>query len=77
MNEDDLSSAVGQNMSYHTNFILLEYIKWDMESLNPEFALYGTQNKCAKTDTDFFSISEVCTMGVTFFFTKDLFTWEY
>ena len=36
-----------------------------MDSLNPEFALYGRTNKCAGTDTVFFSISEVCTRGVT------------
>ena len=36
-----------------------------MESLNPEFALYGRTNKCARTDSVFFPISEVCTRGVT------------
>ena len=44
---------------------LLEYIKWDMDSLSLEFALYGSKNKCARTDTVFFPISQVCTRGVT------------
>ena len=37
----------------------------DMESLNPEFALYGSRNKCARTDTVSFPISEVCTRRMT------------
>ena len=36
-----------------------------MESLNPEFALNDIKNKCARTDTIFFPISQVCTRGVT------------
>ena len=36
-----------------------------MESLNPEFALYDSKNKCARTDIVFFTISEVGTRGVT------------
>ena len=30
-----------------------------MESLNPEFALYGNKNEATRTDTVFFPISEV------------------
>ena len=37
-----------------------------MDSLNPEFALYEHNNECARTDTVFFPISQVCTRGVTF-----------
>ena len=36
-----------------------------MESVNPKFALYGSKNKCYRTDTVFLQISQVCTMGVT------------
>ena len=36
-----------------------------MESLRPEFALYGSKNKCARTDTALFPISQICTRGVT------------
>ena len=36
-----------------------------MESLNPEFALYGSKTKCARTDTVSFPLLEVCTRGVT------------
>ena len=36
-----------------------------MESLRPEFAHYASKNKCARTDTAFFPISQVCTRGVT------------
>ena len=31
-----------------------------MESVNTELALYCSKNECAKTDTVFLSISEVC-----------------
>ena len=31
-----------------------------MESLYTELALYGRTNKCARTDTVFLPISEVC-----------------
>ena len=31
-----------------------------MESIYAELALYGSKNECAKTDTVFLSISEVC-----------------
>ena len=40
-------------------------IKGDMESTNPEFALYGNKNRCERTDTVFFPISQICTKGVT------------
>ena len=32
-----------------------------MESLNPEVALYGRQNRCARTDTVFYPIFEIHT----------------
>ena len=35
-----------------------------MDSINPEFALYGSKNKGARTDTVFFPMSEVGTRGV-------------
>ena len=44
---------------------LLWYIRVDMESICPEFALYDSKNECARTDTVFFHKSEVCTRGVT------------
>ena len=31
-----------------------------MESIYTELALYGSKNECAKTDTVFLPISEVC-----------------
>ena len=31
-----------------------------MESINTELALYGSKNECARTDTVFLPISEVC-----------------
>ena len=31
-----------------------------MESMYSELALYGSKNECARTDSVFFSISEVC-----------------
>ena len=38
-----------------------------MESLNPEFALYGSKNKCARTNTAFFPTSQASTRGVTLY----------
>ena len=46
-----------------SHIYLLEYIKGDMETLNPEFALYGRKNLSARTDTFFFPLSEVHTRG--------------
>ena len=40
-------------------------LQGDMESLNPEFSLYGRKNKCCVTNTVFFPISQVCTWWVT------------
>ena len=34
-------------------------------SIYPELALYISKNECARTDTVLFSISQVCTRGVT------------
>ena len=31
-----------------------------METIHPELALYGSKNVCARTNTVFFPISEVC-----------------
>ena len=39
---------------------LLEYLMGVMESIYTELALYGSTNKCARTDTVFLPISEVC-----------------
>ena len=44
---------------------LLNYINGDMESLNPQFALYGSNNECARTDTSFLPLTEVITRAVT------------
>ena len=46
--------------------LLLEDIKGDMESLNPEFALHGSKNESTRTDTVFFPLSEVCKNVVSF-----------
>ena len=35
------------------------------KGIYPELALYGSKNECARTDTVFFPISQVCTRGVT------------
>ena len=43
----------------------LGYIRVDMESIYPEFALYGDTNERARTDTVFFPISQVCPRGVS------------
>ena len=39
----------------------------DIKSIYPKLALSGGKNECAVTDTVFFSISQVCTRGVTLF----------
>ena len=39
--------------------LLIEYLRGDMESIYPELALCGSKNECARTDTVFFTISEV------------------
>ena len=36
-----------------------------MESIYPEFALYGSKNENARTDTVFSPLSQVCNRGVT------------
>ena len=38
-----------------------------METIYPEFALYGDTNERAKTDTVFFPISQVCPRGVSLY----------
>ena len=35
----------------------------DMERLIPDFALYGSRDKWARTDTVFFPIFDVCIVG--------------
>ena len=37
-----------------------------MESIHTELALYGSQNACARTDTVFLPIAEVCDGTVSF-----------
>ena len=44
---------------------LLGYIRGDIKSIYLELALDGSNNKCARTDTVFLPISQVCTRGVT------------
>ena len=39
--------------------LLLEFIREDMESLDPDFSLFGSKTLCARTDTVFFPLSEV------------------
>ena len=41
------------------------YSRGDIMSIYPKLALYSSKNKCARTDTVFFPISQVCTRGVT------------
>ena len=60
----------GQDMPYHTKFSFISELTFrghqvDMDGLNPEFALYGFKNECARTDTIFFPLSEVSTRAVT------------
>ena len=38
---------------------MLELNKGDMESLNPEFAVYWSKNEATRIDTVFFLLSEV------------------
>ena len=45
--------------------LLLEYIKFDMETLNPGLALCVSKNMGARTDTVFFPMYGVCTREVT------------
>ena len=40
-------------------------IRGDIRSIQPELALYGSNNRCARTDTVLLPISQVCTRGVT------------
>ena len=60
-----------QNMPWHINqsfiaeLLLLKYIMGDMESLNPEFGLYGNRLEGARNDNVFNSLSEVSTRAVT------------
>ena len=44
---------------------LLWYIRGDIKSIYTKLALYGSKNECARNDTVFFPISQVCTRGVT------------
>ena len=70
MNEDSLSSGTKHALAH--SFYALEYMKGDMECRNPEFALYVCKNNCARTDTVFFPISEVCTRGETLLITINM-----
>ena len=45
--------------------LFLWYIKGNIKSIYPKLALSGGKNECAVTDTAFFTISQVCTRGVT------------
>ena len=38
---------------------------WDIKSWYSKLSLYSSKNECARTDTVFFPISQVCTRGVT------------
>ena len=38
-----------------------------MESIHTELAHYGSKNECARTDTDFLPISEICDGTVSLF----------
>ena len=44
------------------------YIRGDMNSIYPEFALYGSQIRCARTDTPFSPLPEVSTRAGTLIF---------
>ena len=65
MKEDNFSSFTKYALSDSYQSLLLEYIRGDKKSLNPKFALYGSKNKCARTDIIFFPLSEICTRVVT------------
>ena len=43
-----------------TQSLLLEYLRGVMESIATKLALYGIKKECARTDTVFLPISEVC-----------------
>ena len=58
MNEDNLSSYSKYALAH--SFELLEYLGGVMVSIYTELALYGSKNKCARTDIVFLPISEVC-----------------
>ena len=45
--------------------LLLGCIRGDIKSIYPELALDGSKNECTRTDTVFFSLSQVCTRWVT------------
>ena len=59
MNEDDLSNctkyALTQLFKLH-----LEYVRGGMRNIYAELALHGIKNECARTNTVFLPISEVC-----------------
>ena len=60
MNEDQLDKTGSITLilvSYQSK--IFEYLRGDMESLNPEFALNGSQNECTRIDIVFFPSSEI------------------
>ena len=59
------TSPAEQNMLWYTHLSLILMLtsrvpQGDMESIDPELALYDSRYYCAKTDTVFFPIYEVC-----------------
>ena len=54
----------------HLNFSFISgltswYVRGDLKSIYPKLALSGGKNECAVTGTVIFSISQVCTRGLT------------
>ena len=64
-NEDDHSSCTKYALT-HLSFISdLEHFGGIMASMYTELVLYGSKNECARTDTVFLPISEVCNSKVS------------
>ena len=63
IHSDQVSLILASSHGY-----LLGNIRGDIKNIYPELALYGRKNECARTDTVFFAISQVCPWGVTLVF---------
>ena len=74
MNEDDLSSCINYALNTHLNLIseLTSRVPQGVygEYIYTEKALYGSKKECARTDTVFLPISEVCDGIVSLDFAK-------
>ena len=55
-----IKQALAHSVEVHIRANLYSTSRGDMESIYTKLALYGSKNECARTDTVFYHISEVC-----------------